>query len=223
MKRDVQPEILDQLAQDDPRALRSRRDLRWINSFLGGERWIIRLARQELDSGDCVIELGAGEGTLTRKLLQLGCQVRALDLQPCPDQLVDESGLLWIQGDLLQTLPRAVRDARASGQRITIAANLILHHFSPHLLEQIGDAVSQADALLFAEPHRTEWALICGRMIWPFIGDVTRHDMPVSTRAGFAKGELAGSLDLNEIDWAICERGSYFGGWRFLAKKRAVF
>ena len=35
MRRYIQPEILDELAVDDPRAIQSRRDLRKINAFMG--------------------------------------------------------------------------------------------------------------------------------------------------------------------------------------------
>ena len=42
MKRVVKPEILDELDGSDPRAIRSRRDLRFINLLMGNERWIQR-------------------------------------------------------------------------------------------------------------------------------------------------------------------------------------
>jgi hypothetical protein len=37
VKRLVQPEILDTLPPDDPRALRSRRDLRRVNAWMGND------------------------------------------------------------------------------------------------------------------------------------------------------------------------------------------
>ncbi len=222
MKRDVQPEILDDLERSDPQAIRSRRDLRWINWFLGGESWIVRSASGEAGAGSCVFELGAGEGTLTRKLLESGHQVCAFDLQACPEALLKADRLTWIEGDLLETLPREISYRQQAGQRVILVANLILHHFSADMLQEIGRVAGVADVLLLAEPHRTKWALVCGYAIWPFIGEVTRHDMPVSTRAGFKRAELSDLLSLDETKWEIREAPSIFGGWRFSGKKRAV-
>ena len=75
MERVVEPEILDELSGDDPRALRSRRDLRLINFLMGNERWILKQVR----SADSMVELGAGDGSLTRKLTKYG-SVTGLDL-----------------------------------------------------------------------------------------------------------------------------------------------
>jgi hypothetical protein len=40
MERVVEPELLDQLSPSDPRAVHSRRDLHWINLWMGNLRWI---------------------------------------------------------------------------------------------------------------------------------------------------------------------------------------
>ena len=94
MKREVGAEILDSLPADDPHAIRSRRDLRMINSLMGNERWIVR---QKMD-GD-LIELGAGAGTLTTRLAR-SHEVTGLDFQECPEGL----NLPWVAGDLFETL-----------------------------------------------------------------------------------------------------------------------
>ena len=63
--RRVQPEILDDLPAEDPRAVRSRRDLRLINRLMGNHRWVLRHVAEH--SGR-VVELGAGDGCLARRI-----------------------------------------------------------------------------------------------------------------------------------------------------------
>ena len=121
MHREVESEILDELSGDDPRAIRSRRDLRMINFLMGNERWI---RRQEFEGG--IVELGAGSGDLTIKLREKG-KVIGLDLQTAPPGLEDE----WISGDLFETL------GEAEGN--TVVANLILHHFQDDALRELGE------------------------------------------------------------------------------------
>lgn len=79
MKRVVEPELLDELSSDDPAAIRSRRDLRMINWFMGNEGWIQR----QIEEGESMVELGAGTGELTGKLSNTG-KVTGLDFQGLP-------------------------------------------------------------------------------------------------------------------------------------------
>ena len=91
MKRVVEPELLDDLPGNDPRALRSRRDLRMINGIMGNDRWILK----QILEGETMVELGAGAGVLTRKLLSKG-RVTGLDFLEKPKDLEVE----WSQGNL---------------------------------------------------------------------------------------------------------------------------
>ena len=45
MRRHIQPEILDELAVDDPRAIQSRRDLQKVNAFMGHTGMVTRALR----------------------------------------------------------------------------------------------------------------------------------------------------------------------------------
>ena len=196
------PEILDELAGDDPRALRSRRDLRLINFLMGNERWILR----QLAEGDSVVELGAGAGDLTRKLAGKG-QVTGLDLQEAPDGLESQ----WVAGDLFQTLI----DVEGG----VVVANLILHHFLDEDLGRLGELLKTRDRLVIVEPWRSRIALAEGYTLFPIVNDVTRHDMMVSIRAGFRRGELAKLLNLGD-EWEWREEVSLLGGIRVLAWRR---
>jgi len=202
MKRDVQPEILDELENDDPRARRSRRDLRLVNFLMGNERWILR----QISEGDEIVELGAGSGDLTRQLAQRG-RVTGLDFQEVPAGL----DCPWFAGDLFETLPK-------TGAEVVVA-NLILHHFKDEALARLGELLKGRKRLVVVEPWRSRIALAEGYALFPFVNEVTRHDMMVSIRAGFRRGELPQLLNLGE-DWEWREEVSLLGGIRVLAWRR---
>ena len=55
MTRTLTPELLDSLPSQHPDALRSRRDLRWINFAMGNHRWFARTLPPLLRPGDRVL------------------------------------------------------------------------------------------------------------------------------------------------------------------------
>ena len=200
MKRTVAPEILDSLDSSDPRALRSRQDLRLINTFMAGESWILRELSKLQPSK--VVELGAGEGTLVNKIkAQFNtAQVIGVDLVPEPSSVHAE--VEWHQGDVLEY--------QGFGDDTVVVANLFIHHLDAAQLNQLGKALSGAGTLLFAEPLRAHVPKMMGRCLFPFINDVTRHDMIVSIEAGFQEGELAELMP--SFSWK--ESQGIFGGLR---------
>ena len=165
---------------------------------MGNERWI---RRQEFEGG--IVELGAGSGDLTIKLREKG-KVIGLDLQTAPPGLEDE----WISGDLFETLEEAEGN--------TVVANLILHHFQDDALRELGELLRKRRRLVMVEPWRSRVALAEGYALWPLVNQVTRHDMMVSIRAGFRRGELPRLLKLGN-DWEWKEEVSLLGGIRVLA------
>lgn len=211
MQRCVEPEILDRLPADDPAAVRSRRDLRRINFLMGNERWIARQVRRmpaEVRARG-VVELGAGEGTLARRLRADGPpqgETICYDLAPRPACLPPEIG--WRQADILRVEPPAAG---------VLVANLFLHHFEGEELAAIGRWCRGMAALAFCEPLRSRLALVQGGLLLPFVDPVTRHDMPVSIRAGFLPGELAAGLGLEPAKWRVREERTWRGGLRMLA------
>ena len=79
MKRLVQPELLDTLPPENPRAIRSRRDLRRVNAWMGNAR-IMRAAlkdsRPARASGG-LMEIGAGDGTFLLRVVEKSRRPRA--------------------------------------------------------------------------------------------------------------------------------------------------
>src|SRR5690242_3441269 len=135
--RRVVPEQLDELPPDDPRALRSRRDLRLVNRIMGHSALLARaLERVGPGAAPRLVELGAGDGTLLLRLAKRlasrwpNTSVTLLDMQPTVTaatlaalrelgwsvEVVAADALEWIEQ------PHAASDA-------LVFANLFVHHF----------------------------------------------------------------------------------------------
>lgn len=209
MEREVLPEILDSLPPDDPRAIRSRRDLKRLNFCMGNDRWIRSvLARNVNFAKKGIVEIGAGNGDLLRTLAPLA-PTTGLDLQPRPEGLPGE--IKWYPGNLFE------QPSLPSGG--VLLANLFLHHFEPDDLKTIGALMEPFELLIFSEPLRLRRVLTLSQCVTPLVGSVTRHDMPVSIRAGFTMGELPTYLGLSD-SWRVTEMTSVLGAIRTIAKKR---
>lgn len=216
--RKVIPEILDSLDAADSEAIRSRRDLRLINALMGNYRWL----RSRLLDGAAAVEqwyeTGSGDGPLAA-LFSTGEQgdlsVTGVDFAPRPASWPRDWD--WLQGDLFESLdPGSETSTRSEG----LVANLFLHHFEAEALQKIG-AIANArfSHLLVSEPARFRVFSLLGYILFPFVNRVTRHDMQVSIRAGFRKGELAKALQLDG-DWEIRESVHPLGAYRFEAWRK---
>lgn len=209
IQRVVEPELLDGLAQDDPQAIRSRRDLRLVHLLMGNESWLLRVLRRfstETKAGIC--EWGAGDGAFAARMARVfpAAALAAVDLAPRPAGL--DPRIIWQQGDLLEG------ETTRGG---ILVANMFLHHFDEPQLRHLGEMCRSFRVLVFNEPDRARLALLWSALLFPFVGQVTRHDMPASIRAGFRRGELADSLDLQPEEWHIAETSTWRGARRVVA------
>jgi len=212
LKRVIIPEILDSLNSADPRAIRSRRDLRWIDLFLGNSRWIVRQLKKQTPPPARIIEIGAGEGDLCCRVQTSlpSSTVTGLDLIQRPGNLPEV--IQWSSGDFFQTLPKIDADA--------CVGSLILHHFSDEALRDLGAGLQSFRSLTFCEPLRSRLPLFLSKLSCPFLSEVTRHDMPASIRAGFIPGELPALLGLDSKNWHIRESPHRRGVLRLTASQR---
>lgn len=203
MIRRVQPEILDHLAAEDPAARRSRLDLQRIHWAMGNFRWVERSFSRDPAS---IVEIGAGDGSLGRRLMRRfpSARVTGLDRVPGPP------GVDWKQGDLFELLPECAAEA--------LIGVMILHHFEKPELGRLGKWLDHFHELRFCEPWRSRVSHRWGRCLHPFFGPVTRHDLPVSVEAGFRPGELAGLLQLGPA-WTVRETVDWRGSLRFAASR----
>lgn len=230
MQRCVEKELLDELAPDDARAVRSRRDLRRVNFFMGNAGILAR-ALAGLCAGDAplrIAEAGAGDGELllraARRLRGRWPRVEAV--------LVDRHDLLktdtraWFAG--LNWFVRPARsDALAWLRQLEVqsldalAANLFLHHFNePQLRELFSEMARKTRVFIAVEPRRARWPLWCTRLL-PLIGcgPVTRHDARISVQAGFAGRELT-ALWPDPEDWDLAEGPAGWFSHLFLARRK---
>lgn len=202
LPRDVTPETLDALPEDDPRAIASRLDLRRVHRAMGSRAILLKaLARATAGRPPPrrVLELGAGDGTLmlraARSLAKAwpGVQLTLLDRQRVVERrTLDAFGRLGWQA---RTLQADVLDwvAQPVDERWDLAvANLFVHHFRDDTLRALLRGVAaRTDAFVACEPRRARLALAASHLVG-LIGAnaVTRGDAVASVHAGFRGDEL---------------------------------
>jgi hypothetical protein len=210
MARVVEPEWLDHLPADDPRAIRSRGDLRRINRWMSATR-LLGEALDPLMAGRMnarIVELGAGDGTLLLRLARSRANawpsvtLDLLDMQPivAPATLAKYGELGWaanvVRADVFDWLRDTSTDNDADAdpnEAPIIVANLFLHHFEdPGLSELLHGIAARARAFVCVEPRRSLIALFGSHLLGAIgCNAITRHDAVVSVRAGFATQDLS--------------------------------
>jgi hypothetical protein len=227
MKRIVHPELLDTLPPADSRAIGSRRDLRRLNRLMR-HHGIMAEALADHWKGFAppqITEIGAGDGRFLQSVAQRivprwpNVQATLLDLQAnaTPETLAGFTTLGW----RAETLVTDVFDWPEPSARVEIiVANLFLHHFETARLAELLGLVSQRAKLFIAlEPRREAWPLFCSRQLWAIgCNRVTRHDAPVSVRAGFAGNELS-ALWPDWRGWRLTEQRAGTFSHLFIARK----
>lgn len=225
MLRRVEAEWLDELPADDPRAVRSRGDLRRINAIMGNARILAEEIRLASPRGPRTIaEIGAGDGALAARLASdLGKHVHMT--------LVDQQDI--VSTATINAMAAHGVDARVvradvfdwlkyedKGLFDAIVANLFLHHFERERLAELLRLVARRTRLFIAcEPRRSGLALAGSRMLGVIgCNDVTRHDAVASVRAGFDDGELS-ALWPREPGWTLTERARAMFSHCFVARR----
>jgi len=209
--RQVEAERLDSLPASDPAAIRSRRDLQRLNRLMGQARAMVRLLRTHgaMRSMRRVVDLGSGDGTLLLQMARKlapdcgGVQAVLVDRQaPVSDRTREEFrqfgwGIETATSDVLQWLVSAPRH-----EGTVMIANLFLHHFQDAPLRALLEQVStRAELFVACEPRRDRLTLQASLLVgWIGCNAVTRHDAPISVRAGFTGRELS-TLWPADGDW----------------------
>ena len=235
-QRSVQPETLDALAADDPRAVRSRGDLRRIHAVMGTTGLLARALRSA--TPPCrplrLLELGAGDG---RQMLAVAARLAAewpaveltlLDRQPAvgAPTLAAFARLGWTArprvADVFDWVERpaaAAAGASDDDRWDVIVATLFLHHFTDAPLARLLAAVAgRCDVFLACEPRRGRLPLLASRLV-ALLGAnaVTREDAVLSVRAGFRGAELTALWPAAAPGWRLDERAAGPFSHRFLA------
>jgi hypothetical protein len=201
--RVVEAEILDALPPDDPRAVRSRRDLARLNWLMMQAGTMIASIRSV--AGDTpprsILEIGCGDGTFMLRVVRSlarswpGVRLVLLDRRSIvgPETVAAIEALGWrtepVAADVLDYLGTHREPVDV------VSANLFLHHFDQRQLEALlGLVAARCRGFAACEPRRGALALAGSRLVGVIgCNEVTRHDALASVRAGFAGTELSGS------------------------------
>jgi Methyltransferase domain len=212
--RAVRPEWLDSLPPDDPRAGRSRRDLRRINAWMQQAGIMAGvLVSHCRQAPRTILDLGAGDGAfmlrVARRLASRwqGLTVILLDRHKIvsAETQRDFDAIGWrvetVAADVFEFLQQ---DGPTDVDVIT--TNLFLHHFpQAELARLLALAARWTDVLAACEPSRAPLALAASQMVWAIgCNDVSRHDAVVSVRAGFNGDEIS-ALWPKQKDWELHE------------------
>lgn len=196
--RHLEPELLDGLRADDPRAIASRRDLVWINALMFQARYMASLLRANVQRPPKrILEIGAGDG----KFMLTVARLMARRWPNVEIVMIDRIGLIEKDvrsafakyGWRAQPVTADMFEWTGDGPFDLVCANLILHHFDDtRLLELFSRIIAMAPMLVATEPLRAKVPLVATRLL-PLIGAcaVTLNDAAQSVRAGFRGTELS--------------------------------
>jgi hypothetical protein len=230
MEREVRPELLDELPPDDPRAIRSRGDLRRVNAWMGNARAIASLLQLHCRGARRrIVDLGGGDGAL---MLEVARRLPH-DWKRAELRIVDQQNILTetSKGDFASRgwnampIQKDVFDWAADSSQEdadAMVANLFLHHFEAAELRELFQRVARRTSLFIAcDPRRFRANGFVRGMLW-LIGcnDVTRHDGEMSVRAGFRNSELS-KLWPGDKDWLLEERDVGLFRHLFVARRVA--
>ena len=243
MPRVVAAEALDGLPQDDPDAIRSRRDLRRVHRVMGTRRIILRALKGMKLSRHAVgplrvLEIGAGDGSLMLGVAQAltsawpKVTLTLLDRQALvtPATVASYRALGWTVatevGDVLDWAARDTSKLPVNAHRRwdLIVANLFLHHFEGEQLARLLQAIAQkSNRLLACEPRRG-WLALAGSHLTGVIGAnvVTREDAVLSVHAGFNGQELSALWPAQGEPWRIQECAAGLFSHCFCAERLGV-
>jgi hypothetical protein len=217
--RRLEPELLDQLPADDPRAMRSRRDLKRINGFMANARSIAATLRAGAGKRQLhtIVDLGSGDG---HAMLQVARRLAPHVSRDVTVILQDRQNIVsadtrdafvalgWraetVSADIFDFLDRA-----GTSPIDAITANLFLHHFTDEQLTRLfAGAAKLAPLFVACEPRRTKFVVEVSRLLWlAGCNDVSVHDAITSARAGFASRELSALWPSATVDgWHLQER-----------------
>jgi SAM-dependent methyltransferase len=232
-ERQVWPEALDALSSQDPRAQRSRRDLRRIHRAMLSLRLLkqawsgLRLMKPPAR----IIELGAGDGSLLLRLAKalqprrVDTQLVLLDRQPAVGaETIDQfRSVGWkVKVECCDALKWA--GASDPDSYDLCIATLFLHHFrDPELALLLEGIATRSRAFIAIEPHRGTLAIVGSHLIGALgVNAITREDAVKSVAAGFLGDEITRAWPVHVGSWWTDEFRALPFSHCFLATRQTV-
>ena len=228
-QRLVESEWLDNLPPECSLARGSRNDLDRLNAWMGNRRWMARALRGvfQTQTPRRLAELGGGDGRFFLRVARAlpsswaGTSLLLLDQQavvlPQVEQGFNQIGwhLDMLRIDVLEWASQPADTVWAG-----VLANLFLHHFRESDLRKLLRGVAErCRSFVAIEPRRSSWALFCSLLVGCIgCNRVTRHDAPVSVRAGFRGKELSGLWPQHDA-WTLTEGPAGLFGHIFIARR----
>jgi Methyltransferase domain len=229
--RRVEPELLDQLPADDPRAIRARSDVRRANTLMMNAG-IMASALMQHGSGlkpRTIVDLGSGDGQLmlrvARRLAPRWPDVTVVlqDKQDIVSGATREAfaALRWRVETSATDVFDFLSNARPSNVDV-VTSNLFLHHFVDEQLIRLLARVAQlARLVVVCEPRRAKFVVRASRLLWAVgFSDVGVHEAVVSARAGFRGKELS-ALWPTQDHWELHEQAVGLFSHCFVAGRAA--
>jgi hypothetical protein len=226
--RCVQPETLDHLSESDPRAIRSRADLRRINHVMGTRSIFLRAMRHVTPAPQRIIEFGAGDGTLMLDIAKRlarhwpNVHLTLLDRQSLVGrETIDALNALGWQVELLTTDVLVWLRQPVEHRYDLAMANLFIHHFDEQQIRWLLAAIAErTNAFFLCEPRRASLPLMGSRLVGLLgANTVTREDAVLSVRAGFAGTELSLAWPAAPDRWQVQEYAAGLFSHCFLAMR----
>jgi hypothetical protein len=229
--RRVEPELLDQLPADDPRAIRARRDVRRANTLMMNAG-IMASALTEHGAGVAprtIVDLGSGDGQFMLRVARRlaprwpGVTVVLQDKQDIVSRATREAfaALRW----RVETSATDVFDFVANARHLSpdiVTSNLFLHHFVDQDLSRLLASIAKlAPLVAVCEPRRARFVVRASRLLWAVgFSKVGVHEAVVSARAGFRGKELS-ALWPTQDRWELHEQTAGLFSHCFVARRAA--
>ena len=202
-------EQMDDFSIADERLAKALRELRHVNSYLGGWRALrgeLAPALRRREGGSlAILDIGTGLADLPERLVRWGAKrgatvtVTAVDANPATVAFAERSLDERLNGRLrerieLRTVDVFDLDSWSNGRFDVVVASSVLHHFYEddvvRVLRIMDRAASMGLIVNDLHRHLLAYSAIQGIARLLPVSEMFRHDGPASVRRGFTPREL---------------------------------
>ena len=134
---------------------------KWGQNFIFDQNLLQRLVREAgIVSGDQVVEIGPGAGTLTRQLLNQGACVLAVEIDaalfPVLKELLPDENFILVQGDALKVKLDDLTQAHGLSWPYKVVANLPYYIITPLVMKLLEEEKQVEDIVVMMQKEVAE-------------------------------------------------------------------